>query len=120
MLNEVKHPGLKFNFHFLFRPRFFRAKALQNDRNTKKNGVYPFLSAFICGKNPHMTDNQPMIQVRGKRHEMRAGIPVRKAMKILQITPDSHLIIRRGELITDDEILQPGDLIELLPVISGG
>jgi len=61
-----------------------------------------------------------MIQVRGKRHEMRTGIPVRKAMKILRITPGSHLIIRRGELITDDEILQPGDLIELLPVISGG
>jgi sulfur carrier protein ThiS len=51
---------------------------------------------------------------------MRAGIPVRKAMKILHLMPDSHLIIRRGELITDDEVLQPGDLIELLPVISGG
>jgi sulfur carrier protein ThiS len=67
-----------------------------------------------------MSDDKPTIQVRGKRHEMRAGIPVRKAMKILQLTPDSHLIIRRGELITDDEILQPGDLIELMPVISGG
>jgi sulfur carrier protein ThiS len=67
-----------------------------------------------------MSDNNPTIQVRGKRHEMRVGIPVRKAMKMLNITPDSHLIIRRGELITDDEILQPGDLIELLPVISGG
>jgi len=67
-----------------------------------------------------MSEDNPIIQVRGKRHEMRAGIPVRKAMKILQIAPDSHLIIRRGELITDDEILQPGDLIELLPVISGG
>lgn len=67
-----------------------------------------------------MSDGQPMIQVRGKRHEMRAGIPVRKAMKILHITPGSHLIIRRGELITDDEILQAGDMIELLPVISGG
>lgn len=67
-----------------------------------------------------MSDDQPVIQVRGKRHEMRAGIPVSKAMKILQITPGSHLIIRRGELITDDEILQAGDLIELLTVISGG
>ncbi len=51
---------------------------------------------------------------------MRPGIPIRKAMKILQLTPGSHLIIRRGELITDDEILQPGDVIELMPVISGG
>jgi sulfur carrier protein ThiS len=67
-----------------------------------------------------MSNNNSMIQVRGKRHEMRAGIPVRKAMKILHLMPDSHLIIRRGELITDDEVLQPGDLIELLPVISGG
>lgn len=51
---------------------------------------------------------------------MRAGIPVRKALKILNLTPGAHLIIRAGTLITDDEILKPGDLIELMPVISGG
>jgi len=51
---------------------------------------------------------------------MREGIPIRKALKILNITPDSVLIIRDGTLITDDEMLQPGDVIELMPVISGG
>ena len=67
-----------------------------------------------------MNEPKPMVEVRGRQHEMRAGIPIRKAMKVLQITPGSHLIIRRGELITDDEILQPGDVIKLMPVISGG
>ena len=67
-----------------------------------------------------MSEPQPLVKVRGRQHEMRAGIPIRKAMKILQVTPGSHLIIRRGELITDDEVLQPGDVIELMPVISGG
>lgn len=51
---------------------------------------------------------------------MRAGVPVHKALKRLQITPGSHLIVRAGTLITDDEMLKPGDVIELLPVISGG
>lgn len=67
-----------------------------------------------------MTDSKPIIKIRGKQHEMRAGIPVRKAIKNLNLTPDAHLIIRDGALITDDEILQTGDMIELLPVISGG
>ena len=67
-----------------------------------------------------MSEPQPLVKVRGRQHEMRAGIPIRKAMKILQVTPGSHLIIRRSELITDDEVLQPGDEIELIPVISGG
>ena len=67
-----------------------------------------------------MSEPQPLVKVRGRQHEMRAGIPISKAMKILQVTPGSHLIIRRGDLITDDEVLQPGDEIELMPVISGG
>ena len=67
-----------------------------------------------------MNDKKPVIKIHGKQHEMREGIPIRKAMKILNITPDSVLIIRDGILITDDEMLQPGDVIELMPVISGG
>jgi hypothetical protein len=43
-----------------------------------------------------------------------------KAVKMLKIPLNSHLIIRNGELITEDELILPGDLIEMLPVISGG
>lgn len=67
-----------------------------------------------------MTQEKPVIRIRGREHTLRAGMPLRKAMKILNITPGTYLIIRAGELITEDEVLQPGDVIELAPVISGG
>ena len=41
-------------------------------------------------------------------------------MKEKNISVSSHLAVRSGELITDDEMVKPGDLIELIPVISGG
>jgi len=41
-------------------------------------------------------------------------------MKQNHISASAHLAVRAGELITDDEMVKPGDLIELFPVISGG
>jgi len=41
-------------------------------------------------------------------------------MKENHIYASTHLAVRYGELITDDEMVKPGDLIELIPVISGG
>lgn len=78
------------------------------------------MSSKLLGKIFYMPESTPIIKVHGRQFEVRSGIPVRKAMKILNITPGSCLIIREGTLITDDEILQPGDFIELMPVISGG
>jgi len=41
-------------------------------------------------------------------------------MKEMNISVSAHLAVRSGKLITDDEMVKPGDLIELIPVISGG
>ena len=45
---------------------------------------------------------------------------VRKALQKLDIEPDSVLVTRNGELLTDDEIIKENDVIKLVPVISGG
>jgi sulfur carrier protein ThiS len=45
---------------------------------------------------------------------------IRKALQKLDIEPDSVLVTRNGELLTDDEILRENDVIKLVPVISGG
>ncbi len=42
------------------------------------------------------------------------------ALKKSDIVPESVIATRDGELITDDEILRPGDEIKLIAVISGG
>jgi sulfur carrier protein ThiS len=67
-----------------------------------------------------MIDNFATIKYRGKTHQVNANQPVLKAIKLLKIPRSAYLITREGTLITEDEIMKPGDLIEMLPVISGG
>lgn len=57
---------------------------------------------------------------RNKVHVIKHGMTIRKALQKLNIEPDSVLIIRNEELITDDEIIKLEDVIKLVPVISGG
>ena len=60
------------------------------------------------------------IIIRQQEFEIKQGMTVRKALQKLNIEPDSVLITRNGELITDDEIILVNDEIKLVPVISGG
>jgi sulfur carrier protein len=58
--------------------------------------------------------------LRGKEYDVRAGITLRSALETVQVDSESVLAVRDGEMITDDEILNPGDVIKLVAVISGG
>ena len=57
---------------------------------------------------------------RQDEYEVRSGMTVRHALEKIDLDPNSVLATRKGELITDDEILQKNDLIKLVAVISGG
>jgi len=67
-----------------------------------------------------MDNTNATLLLRGKNIVCRSNIPLRKAMKEKNISVSDHLAVRAGELITDDEMVKTGDLIELIPVISGG
>ncbi len=58
--------------------------------------------------------------LRDKVYEVKAGMALVDALKKSSIVPESVIATRDGELITDDEILRPGDEIKLIAVISGG
>ncbi len=58
--------------------------------------------------------------LRNQVYEVKHGMTVRKALQKMSLEPDSVLATRKGELITDDEILLENDEIKLVPVISGG
>lgn len=58
--------------------------------------------------------------MRDKEYEIKHGMTIRKALQKLSIEPDSVLVTRDGQLITDDEIIHENDVIKLIPVISGG
>ena len=58
--------------------------------------------------------------LRKKEYEIRHGMTIRAALKKLKIPPEAVLPTRDGELISEEEILREGDVIRLVPVISGG
>lgn len=58
--------------------------------------------------------------LRKQVYDVNPGMTLRTALQKLNLQPDSVLATRNGELLTDDEIIQEGDVITLIPVISGG
>lgn len=67
-----------------------------------------------------MDENSATIILKNKTLQVRAGIPLHKALRLLNITANSHLAVRDNQLITEDEMLKNGDKIDLITVISGG
>jgi sulfur carrier protein ThiS len=57
---------------------------------------------------------------RDKEWEMRGGMTARAAIKKVDLDPEAVLVVRNGELVTDDAILDEDDEVKLIAVISGG
>ena len=58
--------------------------------------------------------------LRKQEFEVRHGISIGEALRELEISPESVLPTRKGELVDEDQILQEGDVIRLVRVIAGG
>ena len=59
--------------------------------------------------------NHPVreVEVKGPRR-------VREVLKELNLLPESVLVVRGDDLVTEEELLRDEDQIEIRPVISGG
>ena len=58
--------------------------------------------------------------LRDKEYQVRSGMTVQHALQKIGVQPETVLPTRNGQLLTEDEILQEGDVIKLVAVISGG
>ena len=60
--------------------------------------------------------------LRQPRREIEVEGPTRvsQLLKRLDVVSESVLVIRGSELLTTEDALEPDDVIELRPVISGG
>ena len=58
--------------------------------------------------------------LRAKEYEIKPGMTLLSALEKSNINPESVIATRNGEIILDDEILQDGQVIKLVQVISGG
>lgn len=58
--------------------------------------------------------------LRNQQHEIRPGMTLLSALKLIGVLPESVIAVRNGEMILEDEILKDGDVVKLVAVISGG
>ncbi len=59
--------------------------------------------------------------LRKKEYELEGTvIPVKEALRQLNLSSEAYLLICNGELLTEEDILQDGDVVQLIAVISGG
>lgn len=61
-----------------------------------------------------------IIILRNKEFVLSKETTVKRAMEILNVSAEAHLAVRDGGLLTEDELLHDGDVIQLVSVISGG
>ncbi len=58
--------------------------------------------------------------LRKKEYRLDGTLTVRQALEKLELSPETHLAVRDGELLNEREPLKDGDVVKLVPVISGG
>ncbi len=58
--------------------------------------------------------------LRKKEYQLDGTITVRQALEKLGLSSETHLVVRKGELLNEREPLKDGDVVKLVPVISGG
>ncbi len=63
----------------------------------------------------------PVILIyRKQKLEIEGTITVRDALKQLGLSPESHLVIRNGELLNENDTLRNGEEVKIVSAISGG
>jgi sulfur carrier protein ThiS len=59
--------------------------------------------------------------LRKKEYQLaETTIQVKAALQQLNLSPESHLLVRDGELLNENDWLKDGDKVKIVAVISGG
>ena len=58
--------------------------------------------------------------LRNEEYEVKGGLTLLSALEKVHVLPETIVATREGEMILEDEILQDGDVVRLIAVISGG
>jgi sulfur carrier protein ThiS len=60
------------------------------------------------------------VAFKDEEFEVKAGITAKQALAEIGVAWQTVLITRDGVLISGDEILKEGEIIKLVPAVSGG
>ncbi len=55
-----------------------------------------------------------------QEYEFTERLSVRRLLERLGLLPETVVVVKNGEIVTEDEMLDPGDEVELIRVVSGG
>jgi sulfur carrier protein len=58
--------------------------------------------------------------LRNQEYTVKPGMNLGHSLEKIGVLPESVLSTRNGQMITEDEILEDGDVVKLISVISGG
>ncbi len=63
----------------------------------------------------------PVIFVyRKQTFELEGTLTVKDALKQLGFSPETHLAVREGELLNENDVLRNGEEVRIVSAISGG
>lgn len=60
------------------------------------------------------------LKTREKEIIVQGNRPLYRIMEDLQLSPQAYLAVREGTLLTGDERVEEGNVVELIAVVSGG
>jgi sulfur carrier protein len=58
--------------------------------------------------------------LRKQEYQLEGTMTVKEALKHSNLSPESHLVVRNGELLNENDVLRDGDVVKIVPSISGG
>lgn len=58
--------------------------------------------------------------LRKQTFQLAGPLSVKDALRALGLSPETHLVVRDGVLLEEDDQLQDGDVVRLVSAISGG
>jgi len=60
------------------------------------------------------------VTYREKQFAVEETLTVSQLLKMLKVLPESVLVIRNGQLVTEDHHLLQDDTVKIVTVVSGG
>jgi len=60
------------------------------------------------------------VTYRDKAWTFDRRLTVVQMLELIEVPPETVLVVRNGQLIAEDQHLMPGDLVKVVSVIAGG
>ncbi|MCS7265818.1 MAG: MoaD/ThiS family protein [Armatimonadetes bacterium] len=60
------------------------------------------------------------VEFRGQKFEFNRRMKVKELLKELKLSPESTIVVRGDEVLTEDEWVEENDQVKVISAISGG